>query len=51
MKHLLSNKRARWLFSIGLVAIGIGFASRDVISYPTECMQEKVTLGPKTIRS
>ena len=41
MKYLVSNKRSRALFSIGIVAISIGLISKKVINYPTgECMKE-----------
>ena len=38
MKHLLSNKTAKWVFAIGLVAIGAGLTAKTVVSYPTECL-------------
>tara|TARA_B100001115_G_C15639303_1_gene307548 strand:- start:98 stop:253 length:156 start_codon:yes stop_codon:yes gene_type:complete len=37
MKNLLANTRSKYLFVLGLLAIGIGVASKKVISYPTEC--------------
>jgi len=37
MKNLLASTRSKFLFALGLLAIGIGVASRKVISYPTEC--------------
>ena len=39
MKNLLASKRSKYLFVLGLLAIGIGVASKKVISYPTECSQ------------
>ena len=35
MKSLLSSKRSKAIFGIGLIAIGIGAISKKVISYPT----------------
>ena len=40
--RLLSSERAKWLLVLGVVAIGAGFTARNVISYPTECMQEEM---------
>ncbi len=37
MKNLLASTRSKYLFILGLLAIGIGVASKKVISYPTEC--------------
>ena len=40
MKSLISSKRSRALFSIGIVAISIGLISKKVINYPTGgCMK------------
>ena len=40
MKYLITSKRARALFGIGIVAISIGIISRKVINYPTGgCMK------------
>ena len=40
MKYLITSKRARALFGIGIVAISIGIISRKVINYPTGgCME------------
>ena len=40
MKYLISSKRSRALFGIGIVAISIGLISKKVISYPAEsCMK------------
>ena len=37
MKNLLATTRSKYLFALGILAIGIGVASKKVISYPTEC--------------
>jgi len=37
MKNLLASTRSKYLFILGILAIGIGVASKKVISYPTEC--------------
>ena len=37
MKNLLESTRSKYLFILGILAIGIGIASKKVISYPTEC--------------
>ena len=40
MKHLITSKRSRALFGIGIVAISIGLISKKVINYPTGgCMK------------
>ena len=40
MKHLLTSKKSRALFGIGIVAISIGLISKKVISYPAGgCMK------------
>ena len=40
MKHLITNKRSRALFGIGIVAISIGLISKKVINYTTGgCMK------------
>jgi len=45
MKRLLSGERSKWIFVIGLIAIGTGFTAKNEISYPTECTApEMVTL-------
>ena len=45
MNRLLSSNRFKWIFVIGLVAIGAGFTAKNMISYPTECTTpEMVTL-------
>ena len=35
MKQLISSKRSRALFGIGIVAISIGLISKKVIDFPT----------------
>ena len=48
MKSLLSNKRAKAILGIGLIAISIGVISKKVISYPTGgCMRvtQELTLN------
>ena len=35
MKQLITSKRSRALFSIGIVAISIGLISKKVFNYPT----------------
>jgi len=42
MNRQLSGERSKWIFVIGLVEIGSGFTTKNVISYPTECMSEEV---------
>ena len=42
MNRLISSERSKWIFLIGVVAIGAGFTAKDVISYPTECIREEV---------
>ncbi len=40
MKNLITNKRSRALFGIGLLAISIGLISKKVINYPAGgCMK------------
>jgi len=40
MKYLISSKRSRALFGIGIVAISIGLISKKVINYPAGgCMK------------
>ena len=34
MKYLITTKRSRALFGIGIVAISIGLLSKKVINYP-----------------
>ena len=35
MKYLITSKRSRALFGIGIVALSIGLISKKVINYPT----------------
>ena len=35
MKYLITSKRSRALFGIGIVAISIGLISKKVINYPS----------------
>ena len=40
MKYLISSKRSRALFGIGIVAVSIGLISKKVIKYPAGgCMK------------
>ena len=40
MKNLISSKRSRAVFGIGIIAISIGLISKKVINYPArECMK------------
>ena len=40
MKYLISSKRSRALFGIGIVAISIGLISKKLINYPAGgCMK------------
>ena len=50
INRLISSDRSKWIFVIGVIAIGAGFTAKNVISYPTECMTEEVVhefLSPK----
>ena len=38
MNRLLSTDRSKWIFAIGLIAIGAGVTAKNVISYPHECL-------------
>tara|TARA_B100001029_G_scaffold172327_1_gene169988 strand:- start:555 stop:737 length:183 start_codon:yes stop_codon:yes gene_type:complete len=42
INRLLLSERTKWIFVIGVVAIGAGFTAKNVISYPTECIKEEV---------
>ena len=42
INRLLSSERKKWIFVIGVFAIGAGFTAKNVISYPTECMKEEM---------
>ena len=37
MKNLVASPRSKYLFFLGILALGIGVISKKVISYPTEC--------------
>tara|TARA_Y100001978_G_C23403563_1_gene295788 strand:- start:309 stop:461 length:153 start_codon:yes stop_codon:yes gene_type:complete len=37
MRNILASTRLKYLFALGVLAIGIRVASKKVISYPTEC--------------
>ncbi len=37
MKNIILSTRSKYLFTLGVLAIGIGVISKKVISYPTEC--------------
>ena len=40
MKYLITSKRSRALFGIGMVAISIGLISKKVINFPAgSCMK------------
>ena len=40
MKNLISSKRSRALFGIGIVSISIGLISKKIINYPAGgCMK------------
>ena len=50
MKNLLTNSRSKYLFALGVLAIGIGAISNKFISYPTGgCMKgtQELTLNNK----
>tara|TARA_Y100001968_G_C18853974_1_gene479389 strand:+ start:300 stop:464 length:165 start_codon:yes stop_codon:yes gene_type:complete len=49
MKNFLASDRSKWIFVIGLVAIGAGFTAKNVISYPTECMTEEIASSWKPL--
>ena len=42
INRLIPSERSKWIFLIGVVAIGAGFIAKNVISYPTECIREEV---------
>ena len=41
MKNLSASSRSKYLLALGVFAIGVGVASKKVISYPTECSPMK----------
>ena len=48
MKYLITSKRSRALFCIGIVAISIGLITKKVINYPAGgCMKgpQEITLN------
>ena len=48
MKYLITSKRSRALFGIGIVAISIGLISKKLINYPAGgCMKgnQEITLN------
>ena len=48
MKYLISSKRLKALFGIGIVAISVGLISKKVINYPAGgCMNgtQEITLN------
>tara|TARA_B100000965_G_scaffold3913_1_gene3068 strand:- start:2873 stop:3013 length:141 start_codon:yes stop_codon:yes gene_type:complete len=44
MNRILSSKRSKWIFLIGLLAIGAGFTAKNVISYPSECTTPEMVI-------
>ena len=50
MRNLLASERSKWIFVIGVVAIGAGFTAKNVISYPTEWLPEKALELTQLIR-
>ena len=42
INRLLSSERTKWIFVIGVVAIGAGLTAKNVISYPNECIKEEI---------
>ena len=44
MKNFLVSQRAKWLLAIAVIAIGAGFATKNVISYPEECNSDVMAL-------
>ena len=48
INRIISSERSKWIFVIGVVAIGAGFTAKNVISYPTECMSEEVVQNSVT---
>ena len=49
INRLLSCERTKWIFVIGVFAIGAGFTAKNVISYPTECMTEEIASSWKPL--
>ncbi len=50
INRLISSERLKWIFVIGVVAIGAGFTTKNVISYPTECIRENVVQDFVTLK-
>ncbi len=44
INRLLSSERTKWIFVMVVIAIGGGFITSNVISYPTECMKEEMVI-------
>ena len=40
ISRLLSSERTKWIFLIGVIAIGGGLTAKNVSSLPIECLQE-----------
>ena len=38
MLSFLSSTRNRWLLGIAVLAVGAGVTTKNVISYPTQCV-------------
>ena len=52
MKNLLAINRTKYLFALGVLALGIGVVSKKFISYPTECSpikKQEITFLIKTL--
>ena len=37
MKNILNSSRSKYIFALGLLAIGIGVVSKNLISHPSGC--------------
>ena len=42
MQNFFVSQRAKWLLAIAVIAIGAGFATKSVISYPEECNSDVI---------
>ena len=51
MRNLLASDRSKWIFVIGVVAVGTAVIAKNVISSPTECVPEKGLKVTQLIRS
>ena len=49
MNRFLFSDSSKWLFVIGLVAIGAGITAKNVISYPSQCMTEEMLSSRKPL--